>query len=119
MVEYIQDLLIEFDEMGFIPSTTCPDPEGYAKEWKRKITSAVFRLKKEIVREVWKDIKDYGVGSQEWRVWFQLKYGVKEKTEKEKLTEEIAEDIINKVDDMIGGKMVAQALREMYLEEDG
>jgi hypothetical protein len=39
---------------------------------------------------------------------------VREKTEKEKL----AEEIINKVDDMIGGKMIAQALREIYLEED-
>jgi hypothetical protein len=118
MVEYILDLLIEFDEMGFIPSTTCPDPEGYAKEWKRKMLSAVNRLKRETIQEIWKDIKDYNVGMKEWMTFFQLKYGVREKTEKEKLTEEIAEDIINKVNGMSGGKMIAQALREIYLEKE-
>lgn len=114
MVEYITDLFIEFDEMGFIPSTTCPNPEEYAKEWKRKVLSAVNRLKNETIQEIWKDIKDYNVGTKEWITFFQLKYGVREKTEKEKL----AEEIIDKVDDMIGGKMIAQALREIYLEED-
>lgn len=78
-----------------------------------------FDNREQTIREIWKDLNDFDVGTREWRLWFQMKYGVRVKTEKEKLTEEIAEDIINKVDDMIGGKMIAQALREMYLEEDG
>ena len=32
--------------------------------------------------------------------------------------EKAIREIIDKVDDMIGGKMIAQALREIYLEED-
>ena len=114
MVEYIQDLFIEFNEMGFIPSSTCPNPEEYAKEWERRMLFAVNRQKMETIQEIWKDIKDYDVGIKEWITFFKLKYGVREKTEKEKL----AQLIIDKVDDMIGGKMIAQALREIYLEEE-
>lgn len=118
MDEYIIDLFIEFDEMGFVPSTACPNPEEYAKKWKQKAYSAAYKLKKETIREIWEDIKDYNVGTNEWRTLFQLKYGIREKTEKEKLTEEIVEEIINKVNNMTGGKMIAQALREIYLEEE-
>lgn len=75
-----------------------------------------FDNREQTIREIWKDLKDFNVGTREWRIWFQMKYGVKEKTEKEKLTEEIAEDIINKVNNMSGGQMIAEALREMYLE---
>ena len=36
--------------------------------------------------------------------------------ELEKACKETIKEIIDKVDDMIGGKMIAQALREIYLE---
>lgn len=39
--EYITDLLIDFDEMGFAPTTLVPDPEGYAIEWRKKLTNAI------------------------------------------------------------------------------
>lgn len=39
-IDFITDLLVDFDEMGFVPTTACPDPEAYAVEWKRKITEA-------------------------------------------------------------------------------
>lgn len=77
-----------------------------------------FDNREQTIREVWKDLKDYNVGTDEWRTLFQLKYGIREKTEKEKLTEEIVEEIIDKVDDMIGGKLIAQALREIYEVEE-
>lgn len=39
--QQIEDLLIEFDEMGFIPLTTVPNPEDYARDYKRRLISAV------------------------------------------------------------------------------
>ena len=41
LFDYITDLLVDFDEMGFAPTTSCPDPEAYAIEWRRKITDAL------------------------------------------------------------------------------
>jgi hypothetical protein len=35
-----------------------------------------------------------------------------------KIRKETIKEIIDKVDDMIGGKMIAQALREIYLEKE-
>lgn len=40
-IDIIRDLLIEFDEMGFIPTTTVPDPEAYAIKWRAEITKAL------------------------------------------------------------------------------
>ena len=51
-IEIIIDLLIEFDEMGFVPIVPCPDPEAYAIEWKEKLIKALqeYRKQSEIVR---------------------------------------------------------------------
>lgn len=43
----INDLLIEFDEMGFAPTTPCPDPEKYATEWREKVRAEFERLESE------------------------------------------------------------------------
>ena len=42
--EYITDLLTDFDEMGFAPTTAVPDPEAYAIKWREKITKAIEEL---------------------------------------------------------------------------
>ncbi len=47
--ERLLDLLVDFDEMGFFPATTCPNPEEYAKEWKRKLIYAIGQLVNEKV----------------------------------------------------------------------
>jgi regulator of replication initiation timing len=47
LIEYITDLLVDFDEMGFAPTTTCPNPEAYAIEWRNKITKAFEELTEE------------------------------------------------------------------------
>ena len=39
--EDIEDLLIEFDEMSFIPGTTCPNPEEYAKDYKQRLIKTI------------------------------------------------------------------------------
>jgi hypothetical protein len=44
---HIEDLLIDFDEMGFVPTTACPDPEAYAIEWKEKLTNALEDYRKQ------------------------------------------------------------------------
>ena len=46
-IDIIEDLLIDFDEMGFAPTTACPDPEAYAKEWKDKLISAFEGYRKQ------------------------------------------------------------------------
>ena len=40
-IDMITELLIDFDEMGFIPTTTVPNPEAYAIDWKNKLTKAL------------------------------------------------------------------------------
>ena len=43
----IEDLLIEFDEMGFAPTTPCSDPEKYAIEWREKVRTEFEHLEAE------------------------------------------------------------------------
>lgn len=43
----LTDLLIEFDEMGFCPTTVCPHPEQYAIEWKEQIVKEIQSLQAE------------------------------------------------------------------------
>ena len=42
--QYIDSLFIAFDEMGFAPTTVCPDPEKYAIEWREKVRAEFERL---------------------------------------------------------------------------
>ena len=41
------DLLIEFDEMGYAPTTICEDAEEYAKKWKNRVWEEVKSLEAE------------------------------------------------------------------------
>ena len=43
----ITDLLIEFDEMGFAPTTLCPNAEQYAIDWRDRVRKEFARLTKE------------------------------------------------------------------------
>ena len=52
--EIIIDLLTDFDEMGFAPTTLCPDPEAYAIEWREKLTKALKGYRKQSEGE-WND----------------------------------------------------------------
>ena len=40
-IDIIRDLLVDFDEMGFVPSVAVPDHEAYAIKWRDKITKAL------------------------------------------------------------------------------
>lgn len=46
-IDIITDLLIDFDEMGFAPTTTVPDPEAYAIDWRNKLTNALQGYRKQ------------------------------------------------------------------------
>ena len=48
MTDVMQDLLIDFDEMGFAPTTTCPNPDKYACEWKEKLVSEINCLQEQL-----------------------------------------------------------------------
>ena len=44
MTDRITDLFIEFDEMGFIPTTVCPNAEQYAIDWRERVRKEFARL---------------------------------------------------------------------------
>lgn len=46
----LTDLLIEFDEMGFCPTTVCPNPEQTAIEWKEQVVKEIQKLQAENVK---------------------------------------------------------------------
>ena len=43
----IDELLIDFDEMGFVPTTLCENPDEYARDWKKQLLVEIKRLKAE------------------------------------------------------------------------
>ena len=43
----IDELLIDFDEMGFVPTTLCENPNEYARDWKKQLLVEIKRLKDE------------------------------------------------------------------------
>lgn len=45
--ERLEDLLIDFDEMSFFPGTLTPDPDEYAREWRKKLIYAIAKLQEE------------------------------------------------------------------------
>lgn len=48
MTDVMQDLLIDFDEMGFAPTTACPNPDKYACEWKGKLIAEINCLQEQL-----------------------------------------------------------------------
>ena len=55
-IDIITDLLTDFDEMGFAPTTLCPEPEAYAIDWKNKLTNALQGYRKQSEGE-WEIVK--------------------------------------------------------------
>ena len=47
MNDRLLDLLIEFDEMGFAPTTVCENAEEYATKWEDQVREAVKALENE------------------------------------------------------------------------
>ena len=47
MNDRLLGLLIEFDEMGFAPTTVCADPEEFAVRWKEQVLKEIKLLEVE------------------------------------------------------------------------
>ena len=54
--ELLEDLLIEYDELGMQPTTIVPNPEDRAKEWKHELTYALKHLRSELAREIFGEL---------------------------------------------------------------
>lgn len=50
------DLMIEFDEMGFAPTTVCEDAEGFAVKWKEQVMNEIGCLEAKI-NTLWHEAK--------------------------------------------------------------
>lgn len=55
--QYLEDLLIEFDEMGFAPTTVCPNPDKYATEWRDRLVNCVNDATKQARTDVLNELK--------------------------------------------------------------
>ena len=99
----VVDLLVEFDEMGFVPTTPCPDPEEYASDWRERLFCAIRRVLEELECEkhnhgVTKEFYNNSVANSE-------KIFAEQKAEIERLTEEnnyfdTAKEILQYVGDL-------------------
>lgn len=89
--EKLNDLMTEFDEMGYAPTTLCSDPEDTVRDWKVNLMSAIGQIeqegRKQAVEETLNDIKEtydfYGDDSmysgyevKRFLVYIAQKYGV-------------------------------------------
>lgn len=77
MNQTIDNLLIEFDEMGFAPTNVCDDPEGKAKLWKSALVYEIGLLldehaaiRKKAVEEFAEKLKIRMVDSEYYGVHF-------------------------------------------------
>ena len=50
--DLLEDLLIEYDELGMEPTTVVPNPSERAIVWKRELTCALRHLRAEVAREI-------------------------------------------------------------------
>ena len=48
----IEELLIDFDEMGFVPTTLCENPDEYAQDWKKQLLVEIKRLEKDFAEKM-------------------------------------------------------------------
>lgn len=56
--QHLKDLLIEFDEMGFAPTTVCPNPDKYATEWRDRLVNCVNNATKQAKIDVLNEVRE-------------------------------------------------------------
>lgn len=52
-----EDLMVAFDEMGFMPNTTHPFPEEYVETWKQRLIFVFGQLRKETAEKFAERVK--------------------------------------------------------------
>ena len=45
--EKLQDILTEFDEFGYLPTTLCPNPESASRDWKVRLCHIINQIEME------------------------------------------------------------------------
>lgn len=56
--QHIKDLLVEFDEMGFVPTTVCPNPDKYATEWRDRLVNCVNNATKQAQIDILNEVRE-------------------------------------------------------------
>lgn len=56
--QHLKDLLIEFDEMGFAPTTVCPNPDKYATEWRDRLVNCVNNAIKQAKIDMLNEVRE-------------------------------------------------------------
>lgn len=56
--EKLNDLMTEFDEMGYCPTTLCPDPDAAARDWKVRLMCAVNQIEREARKEILQEVAE-------------------------------------------------------------
>ena len=69
-IDIIRDLLVEFDEMGFVPSVPTPNNEAYAIKWRDEITKALVDCFKQKEGEWIGQADGYADGELVYDVWY-------------------------------------------------
>lgn len=54
----IDDLLTDFDEMGFCPTTLTVNAEGYARQWRDNMRNAIINHEQDTLKAFVEHIKD-------------------------------------------------------------
>lgn len=76
----IDELLIDFDEMGFVSTTLCENPDEYAQDWKNQLLVEIKRLKDDYSK-LQEQFAQYQIASEK-EIIAQKKQAVKEFAEK-------------------------------------
>lgn len=105
----IDELLVNFDEMGFIPTTLCENPDEYACKWKKQLLAEIERLTEERNRYA------------ETLAKYQMASGKEIIAQKKQAVKEFAEKLWNKIKDngidyKIGLRALGEEIDELLKE---
>ena len=56
--DLLEDLLIEYDELGMEPTAVVPTPSERAMVWKRELMCALKHLRAELAREIFEEMDE-------------------------------------------------------------
>lgn len=63
--QQFEDLMVAFDEMGFMPNTTHPFPEEYVETWKQRLIFVFGQLRKETAKKFARLVEFHSVSTRD------------------------------------------------------
>jgi hypothetical protein len=63
--QQFEDLMVAFDEMGFMPNTTHPFPEEYVETWKQRLIFVFGQLRKETAEKFARLVEFHSVSTRD------------------------------------------------------